>query len=304
MRYTPSKLKTWAVLATLPMALTFSVQGGEGEERVVVHSKIKNCPNIQIGDGEHVQFLDLSERGFLGVEVTALSPELRQHFGVDGDEGVMISRLVEDSAASGAGLRVGDIITRVDGDSIENSWSLGKAIRGKEGGEVVDVEFWRDRRTENVLVTLAAKESCAFDVGSYFEGVDWEQFARFGERVSAEALENVDWEEIGNMGVRISEDALAIALDSLQGVLGEGELERLLEKELEGIEVLDVGRLEDRMEQVQERLERLEEQLERELENVERKQERIEKRRERQVERENERREESRERDQERVEDI
>ena len=48
----------------------------------------------------------------LGVGLTDLTPELREHFGVGGDAGVMISRVVEDSPAAKAGLRVGDIIER------------------------------------------------------------------------------------------------------------------------------------------------------------------------------------------------
>lgn len=287
MRYIENVQTTWqrwAVLALVPLALTWQAQADDNdgdEPGVVVHSRIKDCPSIKVGKGKNVQFLDLSKRGFLGVEVTALSPELRQHFGVRDDQGVMISRVVDDSAAGASGLQVGDILTRVDGTAIDTSWALGKAIRERQGGEVVDIELWRDGRAQSVAVTLAEQERCGFDVGTYFEGVDWEGLSAFGGHIGEEALRSIDWEEIGNVGVRISEEALATALQSLQGVLEDGEWEALLERELEGVEVLDMDRLEERMERVQERLERLEEELERELEGVERKRERIERQRER-----------------------
>ncbi len=278
----------WATLALLPLTLAGSLAAND--ERVVVHSKIENCPVVVGEAGHHMQFLDLSERGFLGVEVASLTPELRQHFGVRDEEGVMISRLVEEGAAQQAGLQVGDIITRVGENSIASSSALGKAVRAHEGGDLVDVEYWRDGRQKQQTVTLAARETCSIDVGSYLEGVDWEEFAEMGAeigaRIGAETIENIDWEQFGNMGIRISQDAMAIALDSLQGVLEEGELERLLEHELEGVEVLHMENIEERMGRVQERLEQLEEQLERELQQVERNRERVERQVERNVERE------------------
>lgn len=281
----------WTLRTTLALlSLTLVGPLAADDERVVVHSKIKNCPVVVGEGGHHMQFLDLSERGFLGVEVASLTPELRQHFGVGDDEGVMISRLVDDGAAEQAGLLVGDIITRVSGDPIANASALGKAVRAHDGGDLVDVEYWRDGRPSQQTVTLASRETCAIDVGSYLEGVDWEELAEMGAeigaRIGAETLEDIDWEQFGNMGIRISQDAMAIALDSLHGVLEEGELERLLENELQGVEVLHMENIEERMGRVQERLEELERQLERELQQVERRRERVERQVERNVERE------------------
>lgn len=308
MRTIRTSWQTWTILA-LSAVFALPLTADESGERIVVESKIKNCPVVIGEDGQNVQFLDLSKRGFLGVEVTSLTAELRQHFGVGDDEGVMVSRLVDDGAAMAAGLQVGDIITRVDGRSIDSSHSLGKAIRGHEGGDAVDIEYWRNGRAQSQAVTLAAREVCAFDVGNYFEGVDWEELAAMGARVEEDVLRNIDWEQFGEMGVRISEDALAIALDSLQGVLKDGDWEKALADELEHVEVLDMGRLEERMERVQERLERLEEQLEREMEQVEHKHERAERHRvraererERQVERQQVERQRQLEREQERQE--
>ena len=281
----PQKARTtwrrWAVVALVPMALTLTVQADDDEPGTVVQSGIKHCPSIKIANGKNVQLLDLAKRGFLGVEVTALSPELRQHFGVQDDQGVMISRLVDGSAAGASGLQVGDIVTAVDGSSIDTSWALGKAIRGHQGGDVVDVEYWRDGKARSVAVTLAEQERCGFDVGTYFDEVDWEELSKLGGHFSEEALESIDWESLGNIGVRISEDALSTALQSLQGVMQDGEWETRLERELEGVEVLDMDRLEERMGEVQERLERLEEQLEKELEGVERQRKKVERDRER-----------------------
>jgi membrane-associated protease RseP (regulator of RpoE activity) len=92
--------------------------------------------------------------GFLGVQLTDLTPELRTHFGVGEDSGVMIAKVVEDSAAWRAGLRVGDIITAVDTQEVNSGGSLARAIRSREEGEQVSLDIWRDGRLETVTATL------------------------------------------------------------------------------------------------------------------------------------------------------
>src|SRR5258708_4887988 len=63
----------------------------------------------------------LVKRGYLGVELTELTPELRAHFGAPQDTGVMVARVVAGSPADKAGLKVGDIITSLDGKAVESS---------------------------------------------------------------------------------------------------------------------------------------------------------------------------------------
>lgn len=92
--------------------------------------------------------------GFLGVQLTELTPELRTHFGVDQEEGVMISKVVEDSAAFRAGLTVGDIITRVEGEPVGSGRDLMRAVRSHEEGETVILEIWRQGGFETLSATL------------------------------------------------------------------------------------------------------------------------------------------------------
>ncbi len=96
--------------------------------------------------------------GFLGVGLTDLTPELRGHFGVPEDSGVMVSKIVEDSPAERAGLQVGDIITLVDGESIRSGRGLASAIGALEDGASVALELWRDGRVETVVATVEERE--------------------------------------------------------------------------------------------------------------------------------------------------
>lgn len=92
--------------------------------------------------------------GFLGVQMTELSSELRTHFGVPEDAGVMVSKVVDDSPASRAGVQVGDVISAVDGEAVSSSRSLARAIGSREDGEAVILEIWRGGIVETLTATL------------------------------------------------------------------------------------------------------------------------------------------------------
>lgn len=103
----------------------------------------------------------LGEGGFLGVQLTDLTAELRAHFGVATDQGVMVAKVVDDSAAFRAGLQAGDIITRIDGESVASSGDLSRAIRSRSEGDVINLEIWRDGLAETISATLDANDRLA-----------------------------------------------------------------------------------------------------------------------------------------------
>jgi predicted metalloprotease with PDZ domain len=83
-------------------------------------------------------------RGYLGVELTELTPELRTHFGAPSDAGVMVARVVPDSPADRAGLKVGDILTALDGKPVASSWDVRARVRPMEEGAMLPLEVRRD----------------------------------------------------------------------------------------------------------------------------------------------------------------
>ncbi len=95
---------------------------------------------------------------FLGVELSDLTPELRTHFGVPEDTGVMVGRLVDDSPAFRAGIEVGDIVTAVDGEPVASASALARAIRGREDGATAVLEVWRDGRMQKISATLEERK--------------------------------------------------------------------------------------------------------------------------------------------------
>lgn len=107
-------------------------------------------------------------RGFLGVGLTDLTPELRAHFGVPENAGVMISRVEAGGPADKAGVKVGDVLTGIDGKPVQSSWDIGSRVRKLEEGEKVSIEVRRGGRAQNLAVTIALRERPEIDVAPMF----------------------------------------------------------------------------------------------------------------------------------------
>ncbi len=96
----------------------------------------------------------LQEGGFLGVYLLELSPELRDHFGVSSDRGLMVSRVVDASPAARAGIRVGDILLRAESRDLDSIQALHETIQDKVGGETLALELLRDGEVQKLAPAL------------------------------------------------------------------------------------------------------------------------------------------------------
>jgi hypothetical protein len=110
----------------------------------------------------------MMRRGYLGVGLTELSPELRTHFGVPDDAGAMVSNVEPGSPADKAGIRVGDILTSIDGQEVKSSWGIMAKVRGLDDGQQVPVEVWRNGKAQNLTVTIVEKERPELDMAPFF----------------------------------------------------------------------------------------------------------------------------------------
>jgi serine protease Do/serine protease DegQ len=105
------------------------------------------------------QILDFGEvrRGLLGVNITTIDPESAAALGAEVESGALISAIEPGSAAEKAGLRVDDIITKVNSKKINNSRELMNAIGLKGSGEDVAIEYVRGGTSRNVVATLGER---------------------------------------------------------------------------------------------------------------------------------------------------
>jgi hypothetical protein len=104
-------------------------------------------------------------RGFIGLKPVEMTPELRQHFGAPKDAGVFVGSVEKDGPAAKAGLQVGDIVTKVDGDTIASTRELVRAIRHRKPGETVEVGLLRNGAGRTVKVVVAESKDRDVRVG-------------------------------------------------------------------------------------------------------------------------------------------
>lgn len=131
-----------------------------GERRVIVRPGSE--PTVwEWRDGDELTMLG---RGFIGLELTELTSDLRTHFGV-GDTGVLVGRVEPGGPAAKAGVKVGDILTAVDGEGVGSSMEVGRLVRSKKEGEVVALEVSRDGRMQNLTATIAERDRRSVDMG-------------------------------------------------------------------------------------------------------------------------------------------
>jgi membrane-associated protease RseP (regulator of RpoE activity) len=96
--------------------------------------------------GMHRLMVFGGEKPLLGVELVETTEELRQVMGGRKDAGVLIGKVMADSAAEKAGLKVGDLVLSVDGDAVADPGDLASAVREHQG-KTVDLEVSRDKKT-------------------------------------------------------------------------------------------------------------------------------------------------------------
>jgi membrane-associated protease RseP (regulator of RpoE activity) len=143
-RYTPLLAVALGLALVAPLAAVAGGDDDDGLRRVRVH-RLVHGPGFG-GPGT-----------FLGVVFIPLTPELRRHWGVPEDTGLLVSKVVEDSPAARAGLEVGDVLTRVDGEAVEG-FNLRRLIGRKDAGETVTIEVYRGGRAQTLSATLEKRE--------------------------------------------------------------------------------------------------------------------------------------------------
>ncbi|HEX9726715.1 MAG TPA: PDZ domain-containing protein [Vicinamibacteria bacterium] len=195
-------------------------------------------------------------RGYLGVQLLNLTPELRGHFGVSEDAGVMVAKVEPGSPAEQAGVQVGDIVTGIDGNPIDSSWSLSRYVRGKKEGDSASLELWREGGAQAVSVTIVEKEREAVFLGGPGMGVP---VPPPGVRVFEKGGPFVgDGQEFN---IQIGDEDFTAALGDALGNLEERFNSEEWQERLQRIQSMDWEGMRKRMEELENRLKALEQEL-------------------------------------------
>lgn len=134
------------------------------------------------------------KRGYLGVSVIELTPELRGHFGVPEGSGVMVSKVATGSPAEKAGIQVGDIITLIDSKAVATQFDIREQIRLKDEGAALPIEIWRGGKRQAVTGVIEKRDLSEVDLAPLL----WKT-AGDGEVIQIPALKKLatmDWPQV------------------------------------------------------------------------------------------------------------
>ena len=93
-------------------------------------------------------------RGWLGVSIQPLTPELAKSFGLTEPKGVLVASVAEGSPAERAGVKPGDVIVRYDGKPVDSPRALPPLVANTEIGKTVELSIVRDGAVRPVEVTV------------------------------------------------------------------------------------------------------------------------------------------------------
>ena len=95
-----------------------------------------------------------TQRGYLGVQIAELTQELAEKEGLENIEGVYVANVTEGGAAILAGMKAGDVITKIDGRTVNSTTQLRETVGQYRPGDKVDVEVNRHGSHHHYTLTL------------------------------------------------------------------------------------------------------------------------------------------------------
>jgi serine protease Do len=97
-------------------------------------------------------------RGWLGVGIQDLTPELAEYYGIEDRKGVLVSQVFKGDPAEKAGIKPNDIIVSVDGESVNTGRELSAKIADLEVGKTTTILVIRDGKEKTITAKLAERQ--------------------------------------------------------------------------------------------------------------------------------------------------
>jgi serine protease Do/serine protease DegQ len=132
-------------------------------------------------------------RGYLGVSVQGLNPQLAEAFGVDRKDGVVVVEVEPDSPAGGAGLEAGDIITHVGEREVATISQFHGQTAIIFAGQEVEFDVLRNGRSRTVTLEIDN------------ESLDKQRGERIDRRLRGTQLQNFRSDDSAGDGVLVTE---------------------------------------------------------------------------------------------------
>jgi len=136
---------------------TAILQGAQGLGFAIPINTAQRIANQLVSQGK-------VQHPYLGVQMVTLTPELKNNINnnpnaglnVEEDKGVLIAKVMPNSPAAKAGLRAGDVIQKINGQSVKDAEGVQKAVEGSQVGNSLQVGVRRNQRDLTVAVQAGA----------------------------------------------------------------------------------------------------------------------------------------------------
>jgi serine protease Do len=99
------------------------------------------------------------EHGYMGIAISDVTPENAKFFHLNDANGAVVTQVESGSPASKAGLKIGDVITGLDGQKVADAGELQMEVGQKRPGTTIKLTVMRDGKDINSPVTLEAMDS-------------------------------------------------------------------------------------------------------------------------------------------------
>ncbi len=116
--------------------------------------------NVAVGVIEQLREFGSTRRGWLGVRIQDVTPEIADAIGLDRAEGAMVTDVMEGPSRV-AGMQTGDVILRFDGGVVRDTRQLVRRVAEAGVGRDVEVVVFRDDEEVTLTVTLGQRELAA-----------------------------------------------------------------------------------------------------------------------------------------------
>lgn len=99
------------------------------------------------------------KRGYIGVTFTEINEVFRKEKGIEDINGLYVQNTIKGGAAEEAGLKAGDIITKIEGRTINSSSDLQERVARLRPNDKVKLNYKREGKEKEITVTLKAEEA-------------------------------------------------------------------------------------------------------------------------------------------------
>jgi len=166
-------------------------------------------------------------RGYLGIELAEITPDLQEAFGLSTDKGALVNSVKPGLPAESAGLKRGDVIVAVDGKPVGSTNEVVRQVSAKEPGSTVKLTVLRNGKESTLTAKLAdrsehiGKEAAVPEKGGRSEEPNEKKLGISVDDVSPEVLDKLDLPD-DTKGVLVTR--VSRVSEAFEKGLGEGDV--------------------------------------------------------------------------------